>query len=120
MGNRKLDHASIRIQSLEQSRKFYEDVLGLQPLPRPDFGFPGKWYGLGEGQLHLIQNDGKMAGHIDPTAPHFAIAVDDFGALRQKLKDAGLETLDFGGEQMWVLDPDGNTVELRAPEPRAK
>jgi len=120
MGQRKLDHASIRIQSLEQSRKFYEGLLGLTAVPRPEFGFPGMWYGLGEGQLHLIQNEGKMASRIDPTAPHFAIQIDDFDAVRQRLKDAGLDTLDFGGEQMWVLDPDGNTVELRAPEPRAK
>ena len=54
-------------------------------------------------------------GGIDPTAPHFAVQVEDLDRLRQQLKAAGVEMLDFGGEQLWIRDPDGNTVELRAP-----
>ena len=117
MGKRTLDHASIRIRDLERSRQFYEDVLGLEPTPRPDFGFAGAWYALGEGQLHLIQNERMTAGGIDPTDPHFAIRVDDLEAVRQRLTARGIEMVDFGGgDQFWVLDPDGNTVELRALE----
>src|SRR5262249_10841346 len=113
MGTRLLDHASVRIGDLERSRKFYEGTLGLAPAPRPNFGFPGMWYDLGAGQLHLIQNEASAA-RIDPTNPHFAIVVEEFDALRQRLQAAGVEMLEFGGDQFWVLDPDGNTVELRA------
>jgi catechol 2,3-dioxygenase-like lactoylglutathione lyase family enzyme len=120
MSRRLLDHASVRIGNLERSRQFYEGILGFTPAPRPDFGFPGMWYDLGEGQLHLIQNAASSA-HIDPTNPHFAIVVDDFEALRRRLQEAGVEMLDFGGgEQFWILDPDGNTVELRAAPARAR
>jgi len=111
MAKRTLDHSSVRIGNLARSREFYEGILGLTPTPRPDLGFPGMWYGLGEGQLHLIQHDGKFGG-IDPTAPHFAIQVDDLDAMRRHLTAAGIEMVDFGGAQLWVLDPDGNTVEL--------
>src|SRR5262245_14677679 len=114
---KRLDHASVRIRNLEQSRKFYEGVLGLAPLPRPDFGFPGMWYDLGPGQLHLIENQSTAAA-IDPTNPHFAIQVDDLDALRRQVKAAGIEMVEFGGDQFWILDPDGNTVELRAAPPR--
>jgi len=116
MAKRTLDHASVRIRNLEKSRRFYEGVLGLMPAPRPDLGIPGMWYDLGAGQLHLIEREGASGG-IDPTEPHFAIQVDDLDAMRRVLADAGLEILDFG-QQLWVLDPDGNTVELRAPVPR--
>jgi glyoxylase I family protein len=111
MPKRSLDHASVRIRNLEDSRKFYEDLLGFTPASRPDLGFPGAWYALGEGQLHLIQHQGVFDG-IDPTAPHFAVEVDDLDAMRRRLQDAGMKILDFGAAQLWVLDPDGNTVEL--------
>ena len=116
MSKRTLDHASVRIANVDRSRKFYEGILGLMPAPRPDLGLPGMWYDLSQGQLHLIEREGRSGG-IDPTEPHFAIQVDDLDAMRRTLKEAGIEVLDFG-EQLWVLDPDGNTVELRAPVPR--
>jgi catechol 2,3-dioxygenase-like lactoylglutathione lyase family enzyme len=113
MNNPVLHHASICVADVERSRKFYEEVLGFVPIARPDFGFPGMWYGLGEGQLHLIQRDGVAHGtaRINPSDPHFAVTVD-VPAMRAKLQALGLEVLD-AGDQMWLLDPDGNTVELR-------
>ena len=118
MAKHSLDHASICVRDVARSRGFYEGTLGLTPVERPEFGFPGMWYGLGEGQLHLIQREGPTAATIDPTSPHFAIRVDDLDAVRRQLEQAGVEILDFGGQQLWVRDPDGNTVELRGPLPR--
>ena len=43
-----LDHCSIRTALLEETRKFYVDVLGLTVGPRPDFPFPGVWLYRGE------------------------------------------------------------------------
>lgn len=120
MAERTLDHASIRVSDVDRSRKFYEGLLGLRSTDRPDFGFPGMWYQLGEGQLHLIQRAPMAPGSIDPTDPHFAIQVADLDAVRRQLADAGIEMLDPGGEQLWVRDPDGNTVELRSVPPVPK
>ena len=115
MPTRILDHVSVRIAELRRSREFYEGILGLRPAERPDLGIPGMWYDLGVGQLHLIQSADirTVAGGIDPTDMHFAFQVEDLDAMRQRLKGAGIEMLDFGGDQLWVRDPDGNTVELR-------
>ena len=120
MVQRLLDHTSIRVSNVDRSRQFYEGLLGLTVAERPNFGFPGMWYQLGAGQLHLIQHEragtaGNAGGALDPTDTHFAIQVDDLDGMRQRIRAAGLEMLDFGGEQLWVHDPDGNTVELRAP-----
>ena len=76
-----------------------------------DFGFPGRWYAIGHGQLHLIQGDAP-GGSLDPSGPHFAIAVEDLEAARRELASAGVETLDPGGAQLWLRDPDGNVIEL--------
>jgi catechol 2,3-dioxygenase-like lactoylglutathione lyase family enzyme len=106
-----LNHASVRVGDLARSRAFYEGLLGLDTAPRPDLGFPGAWYALGESQLHLIQQT-KVFDDIDPTDPHIALEVDDLGAVRQALDSRGIPYRDFGGAQLWILDPDGNVVEL--------
>ena len=49
-----LSHSAFRITDVDKSRAFYENVLGLKPIPRPDFSFKGMWYGIGSGQIHLI------------------------------------------------------------------
>jgi glyoxylase I family protein len=125
MPSRILDHTSICVTNVERSREFYEGLLGLSPAERPDFGFPGMWYQLGEGQLHLIQRERGGAADGDPRTinaadPHFAIQVDDLDSMRRRIQAAGLQMLDFGSAQLWVHDPDGNTVELRAPNPAAR
>ena len=108
-----LHHTSIRVADVERSRRFYEDLLGLRSIDRPELGMPGMWYGIGAGQLHLIQCD-PLGMTIDPSGPHFAIEVDDLDAARREIFAAELQVLDPGGDQLWVLDPDGNTVEITA------
>jgi catechol 2,3-dioxygenase-like lactoylglutathione lyase family enzyme len=107
-----LHHASIRITDLARSIAFYEGLLGLQPIARPDLGIAGRWYGIGGGQLHLIQGEAPGTTALDPTGPHFAVAVTDLDAARRELAAAGVETLDPGGSQLWLRDPDGYVVEL--------
>src|SRR5215470_2117629 len=122
-----LNHSAFRISNVDKSREFYEKVLGLKPLPRPNFSFGGMWYGVGECAIHLIVS--KKHDGPDPTGPHIAIEVDDLDATKESLKKMGVQFLDGDkmtmlgdlseedrrrlGRQIWVLDPDGNTVELR-------
>jgi catechol 2,3-dioxygenase-like lactoylglutathione lyase family enzyme len=106
-----LHHASIRVANLERSRTFYEKLIGLRSIDRPDLGVPGVWYGVGTGQLHLIER-AALGMKIDPTGPHFAIEVADLAEARRQIAAAGLEVLDPGADQLWVLDPDGYTVEI--------
>jgi glyoxylase I family protein len=108
---RRLHHSSVRITDLARSRAFYEGLLGLENAPRPDLGFPGAWYDVGGAQLHLIQT-GKMLDGIDPTDPHVAFEVPSLAAVKQMLDARGVRYLEFGAAQLWILDPDGNVVEL--------
>ena len=109
-----LQHVSIRSRDLARARDFYERLLGLREVPRPNLGFPGAWYGIGTNQLHLIAREKLLEG-IDPTDPHFALEVESLEAVRGELKAGGIPYLDFGGPQLWVRDPDGNVVELCEP-----
>ena len=102
---------TLGVADVARSRTFYEDLLGLDTTPRPELGFPGAWYALGESQIHLIQQ-AKVFDDIDPTDPHVALEVEDLAAVRRTLDARGIPYRDFGGAQLWVLDPDGNVVEL--------
>jgi glyoxylase I family protein len=112
-------HTSFPIRNLERSRTFYEDVLGLKEIPRPDLGFRGAWYAAGPFEVHLIEvpegvDVGESPPSLNPLARHAAFSVTDYAATVEHLKSHGLEVLETGAEigQMWVRDPDGHIIEL--------
>lgn len=118
-------HVSFAVRDLERSRAFYQDLLGLQPVERPDIGLPGAWYAAGNGQVHLIETPGgarvgEPPASLTPLANHCAFAIDDYDATLAFLKDRGVETLETGSAvgQLWVRDPDGNVIELIDPRGR--
>ena len=128
---RAFSHAALKITDVERARNFYEKVLGLNPLARPNFGFGGAWYEVGDNQIHLIsiRKAGEQAEFlgtwekqgpegINPLGPHLAIVVEDYDGTKATLRQMGIEFLEapttMAGRQLWVIDPDGNTIELRA------
>ena len=53
-----IDHTSIRTLRLEESREFYENVLGMTVGDRPNFDFPGYWLYLNDhAVIHLVGID---------------------------------------------------------------
>src|SRR5690349_2436611 len=57
-----INHYLVVSKNLERSKKFYQDVLGLDLADRPDFGFPGYWLKTGDNIcVHLAsQNPNKV------------------------------------------------------------
>lgn len=109
-------HVSINVGDVEAAGRFYVDTLGMQPLPRPDFGFPGMWLRCGGQEIHLIQVD----GHVAPKGQHFALRVGDIESVRQALRAKGVEVSDVidipgAGRQVFFFDPAGNMIELNQP-----
>ena len=115
-------HYSICVADVDAARAFYGELLGLEEIERPDFGFPGAWYQAGAVQLHLIVpppgfDVGARPEKLTPLAGHLAFEIDDYEATKAHLEGAGLEVLALGPAvgQMFVRDPDGNVVELIRP-----
>src|SRR5262249_60277839 len=84
-------HVAFSVQDLERSRRFYEGVLELEPLPRPEFGIAGVWYRAGDVQVHLIARpEGAAApapvGAMSPIANHVAFAIDDYAKTLEQLR----------------------------------
>jgi catechol 2,3-dioxygenase-like lactoylglutathione lyase family enzyme len=112
-------HIAFAVRDLAESRRFYEDVLGLETAERPDFGLPGVWYTAGSAQIHLIQTpDGVDVGSppeaLSPLANHSAFAVDDYETALEHFREHGVDVLETNPDagQMWVRDPDGHVLEF--------
>lgn len=67
-----INHVSVNALNLDESVRFYEDLLGVERIPTLNFGIPVQWLALGRTQLHLFERD------IQPTSHHhLGITVDD-------------------------------------------
>jgi catechol 2,3-dioxygenase-like lactoylglutathione lyase family enzyme len=115
-----LDHFNIRTRDLASTVRFYEDVLGLEKGPRPNFAFPGAWmYSEGKAVVHLVD----ISGTSEPQKPdsgvvhHVAFASRGFDGMQQRLKSKGtqFEARQVPGGDLWqifVNDPNGVMIEL--------
>ena len=134
-------HVSLPASDLARSTKFYEGVLGLEPMDRPEFDFDGRWYKVGDRSLHLIvPTDSedptfRQSKPIDSHDTHFAIRVGSYAAAVAHLESKGFRrstdrnprptsdnplpmrlnpTGPAGFPQIYVLDPDHNVIEINA------
>lgn len=113
-------HAGVLVTDVERAAAFYEQVLGLENLPRPDFGFPGRWYDLKNGlQLHLMSINDLPAHstNLPRFDRHIALTVPDLVQAAEQLTALGVEFSHGSGRggaaQIFLRDPDGNMIELR-------
>jgi catechol 2,3-dioxygenase-like lactoylglutathione lyase family enzyme len=114
------NHVSVHARDLEESVRFYTEVLGMEKIPTYTFAFPVQYLRLGDLQLHLFQRDTPA-----PEFHHIGIDVDDFEAAYQKAKELGIHDssafysdiyeLPDGSVQMYIRDPSGNLVEIDWP-----
>jgi len=127
-----LHHHGIRIgttpEQVESGRRFYTDVLGLEPDPeRPNLpGVPGYWMFVGHDEhtasIHLMGAEGvsplARSAKEDPTLPHVALAVEDIQEAKRELERQGIWFWQIQGlvgknsDQVFVEDPFGNLIEL--------
>ncbi|MCL6444275.1 MAG: VOC family protein [Alicyclobacillus sp.] len=120
-----VQHVAIVVKDVERAIAFYRDVLGLQPLPRPNFDFPGAWFAVGNQQIHLLTNaEAKTlrgTDRIDSRDGHFALRITDYQEAIAHLEQHGIPykanpASVTGWAQIFICDPDGNIIELNVPQ----
>lgn len=114
-----INHVSFIVSDLEAAREFYQSVLGLTLVKRPNLGFPGYWLDLGGGQtLHLLAVDDPYHDVPRPIHPgrdrHLALNVKNLEVAIEKLCQSGVEfrLSQSGRKAIFFCDPDLNVIEL--------
>ena len=122
---KRVHHISFAVSDLDASCEFYESILGLTQVERPDIGLPGAWYAAGDSQVHLIARPdgadvGSPPGALTPLANHSAFAIESYATTLAFLRERGVEIFETRPEigQLWIRDPDGNVIELIDPRGR--
>jgi len=132
---KQIDHVVLRVRNLEASLAFYLEVLGCRMEKRQDE------IGLvqvraGSSLIDLVPVDGPLGktGGAPPretgrNVDHFALQVTPFDdtRIRTHLSRHGVTITDSGqrygaegtGPSLYVIDPDGNSVELKGPGERS-
>ncbi|MGM0541691.1 MAG: VOC family protein [Pseudomonadota bacterium] len=113
------DHVTIIVRDARASLEFYQQLLGVSLLDRPDLGFPGYWVDLHAGQsLHIMQLDNPNRGTVRPVHGgrdyHFALRVDSITGYAEKLEalQVTYTASKSGRKALFIKDLDNNAFEL--------
>jgi glyoxylase I family protein len=125
---RGIDHLAIHVSDIETTRAFYVDLIGcefIEALPQ----FNQELLHAGTTPLSLVCRPSEVPGASYPERPssglnHFCLLLGNNATdLRYELSAAGVAVEDEVLNQkdspptlsLYVRDPSGNLVELRAP-----
>ena len=112
-------HAMIRVHNIDESLRFYQELMGLKLLRKNDYEesrFSLYYLATDEGEpeIELTHNwDGGSYTSGDAFG-HLAFHVEDIYEQCQKMEDAGVQILrpPRDGYMAFVKDPSGVSIEL--------
>lgn len=115
-----INHITLIVNNLEESKKFYINELKLESLPSLDFDYPVEFFRINTTQqLHLTEWDDTYSFR-----GHACFTVTNFNELFWRFKELGcidtspwgkVRNLPDGATQMFIRDPSGNLLEISAP-----
>lgn len=108
-----IQHINIPISNREQTRAWYEQVLGAEFLDRgPELNKRQLQLRIGSGEIHTTDT------HHPVPSGHFAVEIPDWEGMIANLDALGVPYTPptmraySGGHSTYIQDPDGNTIEL--------
>ena len=125
-----LNHYLLVAKSLERTKDFYCNVLGMELAERPDFGFPGYWLKIGEDicvhlasqEANKIRDQFLLKKHPKGTTgsgavDHIAFLAKNPREVRSRIQKSKVEMHyrsfpDAKLFQIFLKDPDDVTIEL--------
>lgn len=112
-----MNHFTVLTDDVDATVRFYGDLLGLEPGPRPTLEFPGAWlYAGGQPILHIV--GGRRKSELRPgVIDHMAFTGSDLAATLAALEARAIDydcrqQVETGLWQVFFLDPNGAKIEL--------
>lgn len=119
-------HTMIRVKSLEESIRFYTELLGMNLISRtdyPDGKFTLAFLGYGNTKddpcIELTYNYGVDNYILGDAFGHIALATEDIRATCEKLRQGGVKIVREPGPMKhgstviaFIEDPNGYKIEL--------
>ncbi len=130
----RMEHYLVLSDDIEETKRFYCEVLGMREGFRPDLGFPGYWLYVGEVPCIHIAEWGTYKVFTDRVGIPISTRADGTGALDhiafnasgyeeivERLEPLGVvlgrNLLDeIGLRQLFIRDPNGLVIELNFRE----
>jgi catechol-2,3-dioxygenase len=125
-----LGHLVLYVSDVERSAAFYGDLLGWKPVFEPAPGLPVAAFSSGRTHHELLLIEVGEGAAAQPAGRrlglyHFGLKVgesdDELREAITRLKDAGVTIVGASDHtvthSVYVLDPDGNEVELYVDVP---
>lgn len=111
-----IDHIQLAMPRGKESeaRLFFEGVLGMNELPKPESlkGRGGCWFDCGSQELHV----GVEEDFLPAKKAHPAFLVADLTAMQSQLEKRGVEIKHQpplpNAKRIFIEDPFGNRIEL--------
>jgi len=116
-------HTMIRVKNLEDSKKFYSDILGMKLLREKEYPggeFTLAFMGYGDGpEIELTYNWGRDQYELGDAFGHIALGVEDIEATCQRARTKGAKIVRAPGPMKhgttviaFLEDPNGYKIEL--------
>ena len=119
----RIDHISLLVRDLEESAKFYTEVVGLTEVPNPMGGTEIRWFEIGDNQRFQMQEGDVSKVHVEK-ATHFALSSSNLSDIISRLRRSGVTFTNFRGlpdeinvrpdgmRAIFLRDPTGYWIEL--------
>lgn len=108
-----ISHITLSVRSLEDSFKFYSEILEFKPLMKSSKSA----YFLAGNLWFCIEEDSNVRSQALPEYTHiaFSVADDDFLAIEEKVNKSGAHIFKKNtseGDSIYFQDPNGHKLEI--------
>lgn len=112
-----INHLTLAIRDVDESFRFYHDILGFKPLAK----WPkGAYFAAGDLWLALVHDPQLEATtRSDYTHVAFTVSSQDYTAMAQKIVDSGATVWQDNwteGDSLYFSDPNGHKLEIHASD----
>lgn len=112
-----MNHFTIVTDALEETVRFYQELLGLTTGYRPPMSFPGAWMYCHEQPVLHIMDKGALPAEKAGVLDHMAFSATGLARTLAQLKSRALpynlvRQQETGVWQLFFYDPNGARVEL--------